>query len=393
MLPNKETDAGIINPVVFTPSMLISSTVAENDFPVWALGTYAVEDKVVSPQTHRSYECLVAHVGVATSATAVVTMNIAAVALVTWNNHGLPAGAEVTFTTAGTLPTGVVANVKYYVLSPEPNTFNLSATIGGVPITTTGVQSGQHKCSVRSTLPHESNEGDFAKWEDIGATNKYAMFDEKWGTQTKGNGALTVVIAPGVVIDSLSVLNVMGAELEITSRVDGIVKYTRTIRLISDIGVYDWKTYFLAPIIAKRDVIVNDLLPYSTQELTIRITGSGAVAIGNICMGTYISLGRIQWHAKVGAISFAKKQIDRWGNRSVEKGAIVKRFGGTLEVPTGFADQLQAIFMSVLDMPIVFAGAGSQFSCLIGWGFVNDFEIDLAYKTTSYCSFTFESIV
>lgn len=392
-MANKTTDAGLINPIVFNPSMLVSSTAAANTEPIWALGTYAIEDKVISPITHRIYECVAAHVGVLNDVSAEVSISIAVAAVVAWPAHGLAAGSEVVFSTAGTLPTGVTAGARYYVLSPTPDEFNLAASIGGAPITTTGIQSGKHKANVKSTQPSNSIEGDDAKWTDLGAINLHAMFDEKWGTQTKANGSLTVVIAPGIVIDSLALLNVKGSRVEIISRVNGVVKTEKSISLTSNLGIDDWKKFFLIPPVAKRDVIVNDLLPYGTQEITITVTGPGEVAIGNISMGMYVTLGQLQWRPKVGAVRYAQDTTDRWGNITIGKGNIVKRFSGTLEVDTEFADQLQAIFMNVLDVPIVLAGAGSMFSSLIGWGLVQDFEIDISYKNLSYCSFSFKGFV
>lgn len=48
------------------------------------------------------------------------------------------------FTTTGALPTGLVANTRYYVVNATANTFQLSTTINGTAINTTGTQSGTH---------------------------------------------------------------------------------------------------------------------------------------------------------------------------------------------------------------------------------------------------------
>lgn len=81
------------------------------------------------------------------------TVTIAAPGVVTWNAHGLAAGAKVTLSTTGALPTGLVAATTYYVLAPAANTFTLSATRGGAAITTSGTQSGVHTVT---TVPEPS---------------------------------------------------------------------------------------------------------------------------------------------------------------------------------------------------------------------------------------------
>lgn len=72
------------------------------------------------------------------------TITIASPAVVTFNSHGLTANDVVQFTTTGALPTGITASTNYYVISTglTTNTFEISATIGGSAINTSGTQSG-----------------------------------------------------------------------------------------------------------------------------------------------------------------------------------------------------------------------------------------------------------
>lgn len=60
--------------------------------------------------------------------------------------HGLVANEVIVFDTTGALPTGVVAGTPYFVSATglTSTTFQLSATLGGVVINTSGSQSGVH---------------------------------------------------------------------------------------------------------------------------------------------------------------------------------------------------------------------------------------------------------
>ena len=80
----------------------------------------------------------------ASSTTATVTISIASPGVVTWNSHGLSEGYPVSFTTTGSLPTGLTAGTEYYVRNPTTNTFQLATTRGGTVINTSGTQSGVH---------------------------------------------------------------------------------------------------------------------------------------------------------------------------------------------------------------------------------------------------------
>lgn len=71
-------------------------------------------------------------------------MTIASPCVVTLTAHGLANGNKIYFTTTGALPTGLTVNTKYFIINATVNTFQLSATLGGSAINTTGTQSGTH---------------------------------------------------------------------------------------------------------------------------------------------------------------------------------------------------------------------------------------------------------
>lgn len=75
----------------------------------------------------------------------IITVTIAAPAVVTWNNHQLLVGNPVVFATTGALPTGITAGTTYYVSEVvDANSFKIATTSGGSSLTTSGSQSGVH---------------------------------------------------------------------------------------------------------------------------------------------------------------------------------------------------------------------------------------------------------
>jgi hypothetical protein len=75
------------------------------------------------------------------------TVTIASPAVVSATAHGLVAGNTVRFTTTGALPTGLTAGTVYFVIKATADTFQVSATLGGAAINTSGTQSGVHTCT------------------------------------------------------------------------------------------------------------------------------------------------------------------------------------------------------------------------------------------------------
>lgn len=83
------------------------------------------------------------------------TISIANPAVITLPNSFV-AGQPVRFTTTGALPTGLDTNARYFVLSAglSSSSFQVSATVEGTPIATSGTQSGVHSCGKVKNASH-----------------------------------------------------------------------------------------------------------------------------------------------------------------------------------------------------------------------------------------------
>lgn len=132
------------------------------DLPSWAAGTAMVDVHYADVFTGFPYivnqyaNGAIAHHYVDT-AVKTFAITIASPAVVTLASHGYLAGQEIVFTTTGTLPTGLVAGMTYFVLAPTASTFNVSATAGGAAINTTGAQSGVHSSTTRTPITDANN--------------------------------------------------------------------------------------------------------------------------------------------------------------------------------------------------------------------------------------------
>lgn len=84
-----------------------------------------------------------------------VTMTIADPCLVTMTSHGLSTGDPISFSTDGSLPSGVTAGTVYYILKVDDDSFELydtaaNANSGGATgrVATSGSQSGTHTSTI-----------------------------------------------------------------------------------------------------------------------------------------------------------------------------------------------------------------------------------------------------
>lgn len=142
-----------------------------------------------------------------------VTMTIANPCVV--SALGYAAGDSISFSTTGVLPTGLTAGTTYYVISTglTASACQISATLGGSAITTSGSQSGVHtatnlsRCLITTMTAHGMIAGDHGT-----AANGTALANPTYLVNISGHGTavalsgnvLTVTSNPAVVTTSVA---------------------------------------------------------------------------------------------------------------------------------------------------------------------------------------------
>jgi len=129
--------------------------------------------------------------GVVSGAT--VTMTIASPCVVTLPaGQSLAEGMPIVFTTTGSLPTGITAGTMYYVsgtmTGSNPSTFNVSATLGGANINTSGGQSGVHSAN-NPTYNKATNNPSYIEIECVGGGGGGGGVTAVAGAAASGGGA------------------------------------------------------------------------------------------------------------------------------------------------------------------------------------------------------------
>ncbi len=116
-----------------------------------------------------------------------VTVTIASPAVFSFTSHGLVAGDTIELTTTGSLPTGLVASTTYYVISTglTSNAFQVSATLNGSAVNTSGSQSGTHTLVRTSPVAIGPND------PNIPTTDEKAAMAGNSGTPSNSNTFVT----------------------------------------------------------------------------------------------------------------------------------------------------------------------------------------------------------
>ncbi|MEY9110390.1 hypothetical protein ABH999_006586 [Bradyrhizobium yuanmingense] len=123
--------------------ILIKKTIGEATRVVYPLSASSTKKRRT---VDRKFDAATNNITIVPSRPSAVTVTIASPAVFTKAAHSRAVNDPVSFETTGALPTGLSADVQYYVKTvPTADTFTVSETPGGAAINTTGAQSGVHK--------------------------------------------------------------------------------------------------------------------------------------------------------------------------------------------------------------------------------------------------------
>jgi hypothetical protein len=230
-------------------------------------------------------------------------------------------------------------------------------------------------------------------WLDLGATNRWKMFDQSVTSQTENPESIEKTFATVGIVDSVALLNISAstAQIIITDTVEGVV-YDETFDLVDDSGVIDGYTYFFEPIVQATDLQVTGISLYADATMEIILAEAGAtVRCGACVIGQYRLIGDSQAGATIGIQDYSIKQTDAFGNFTVVERTFSRRSSFLIVVENVAVDAIYRLLSSIRATPIVWIGS-DRFGATTVYGFFKDFNIEIAYPEHALCSLDLEGL-
>jgi len=124
-----------------------------------------------------------------------ITISIAAPGQITLPaGFSFPDGTTIAFTSTGALPTGLTVGQVYFVVNSTGGTFNVSLTIAGSPITTSGGQSGTQRISQRGIDLADAGDDDTPIYQNYLLVSDASRFVIVFGTNDYGSTILNPML-------------------------------------------------------------------------------------------------------------------------------------------------------------------------------------------------------
>ena len=231
-------------------------------------------------------------------------------------------------------------------------------------------------------------------WLDLGATNRFKMFDQIINTETVYAAEIDVDITPAAIINSAAFFGMSGNSITVTMTdpTDGVV-FTETRSLQDNTLIIDWYPYFFEEIAYLPDIVFLNLPAYGSATLNAFIDGgAGDAKVGEVVIGKQRNLGVTNFGTSVSIQDYSVKSTDDFGNTIIVQRAYSKRADYDVTVNTSSVAAVQKALADIRTTPTVFVGDPNRPETVV-YGFYKQFNIVLSTPSISDCSIEVEGLV
>ena len=232
-----------------------------------------------------------------------------------------------------------------------------------------------------------------ADWVDLGAVNRWKMFDGGTNTQTVNADTIEITLEPSDVVNSFSLFNIEAAEAQVTmtDSTDGVV-FDKVYNLVDNFAVDSWYAYFFEEI-SYKDILADLSLPaYRDTVIDVAIRNTGfAVKCGLTVIGKQADLGATTFGTSVGIRDFSRKETDEFGNFTVVERRFFRVVDYDTAVPTGSVSFVQRALIDRRAKPTVYIGSAEQPETIV-YGYYRDFDIVLSNPAFSNATLQVEGL-
>lgn len=223
-------------------------------------------------------------------------------------------------------------------------------------------------------------------WFVAGPTNKWAMFDQKTGTQTVRASSLQVAVDVEGYADTIGLLNIDAAWVNITVTSGPTLVSSESIPLVDNSAVTDYYEYFFAPIVRRTDVVVPLKPDIYNPRVSATLTDPGAeVKAGHMVVGMARYIGDAVYGARLSGTDLSKVDQDEFGTFDILERPYNRTGQFTVWLTAGMVDEVYKIVTGYRATPVLVIGT-EQYGASLYFGLLRDAQIEIAYPSHSIMS-------
>jgi hypothetical protein len=210
------------------------------------------------------------------------------------------------------------------------------------------------------------------QWTNMGATNRWRVFDGRIQDQASQATSMQWVVEPGA-IDSIALF--------------GLDADTVTISVSGGLSAYD----VTISVVNVTEIVRTDVPGDSDCRVTVTVYKNGTAKCGEILFGNKYHLGTTRPNPTVGITDYSVKEADQFGDYFIAERAYSSRADIAVGVDTADVDDVFDFLGSCRATPMVWV-ASELYATTILYGFYKDFVIDLISPLLSSLSISIEGL-
>ncbi|NRR28895.1 hypothetical protein HSX11_01735 [Oxalobacteraceae bacterium] len=236
-----------------------------------------------------------------------------------------------------------------------------------------------YESQVAGNIGHDPDDpvnqfGTVVYWNDVGPTNRWAMFDGEVSTQSIAATSITVVVKPGnfnsIYLGGLGAANL---SVVVKNAPGGTVIFTHTGSLEGSAppDYYEWCFDPFSPL---RSKILANIPAYNQMELTLTLSAAAGAPVkcGVLAVGFLRRLGRTQQGAEAKPKNYGYIDVDAYGKTTVKKGKSATDMTASAVIASREARMVQEILAGAIYVPcMVSCSDNPDYSGLNTFGLVS----------------------
>jgi uncharacterized protein (DUF2141 family) len=234
---------------------------------------------------------------------------------------------------------------------------------------------------------------DATKWLPIGASNYYAMFDDKNGSQTTNPNTIEIEVEFFSLVNSVALINVEANTARFEAWDANDVKILDQTIQLRDYGRIDYYDYFTREIEFIDRYVSFDIPTIRQGRGKLTLSNTGLIAkLGGLIYGNQYAIGETQWGSSLGIRDFSTKEDDDFGNYVIVQRGFRDKIDADVFIQLNRVANVRKILTQYRATPVVWSG-GDENNTLVTYGYYKDFSVILSTPAGADCAIQIEGLI
>ena len=235
-------------------------------------------------------------------------------------------------------------------------------------------------------------------WIDLGAINRYAMFQLERNTQSiETTSPLIVEVDPSGRVGAMGIGNIVADDVTLDTYDSGAVLVATETKLLLSRSVAGWYDYFYQPFRQVKDTLFSGLPVNSTYTFKLTFTKlSGDIKVGSVTPGVAFDIGIAQHQAKVRRLNFSGFTRTFDGETKITRRRSVPKTQLKLLIDKAKVNGVQSLMDDLNGVVAPWAGivetTDGYFESVFVVGLYKDFEIALDHPDHAIANIEIEGM-